>query len=57
MLSEQVTYKLYHELNTVAPRINSANVYVNGNYHGLLNHLEEVDDDFINYRIDDGEDE
>eukprot|EP00122_Pirum_gemmata_P005074 Pgem_evm1s4623 len=51
MMGEQVAWHAMNDIGgTPACRLNSANVYVNGEYQGLYNNIEQIDDDFVDHR-------
>ncbi|KNC74603.1 hypothetical protein SARC_12855 [Sphaeroforma arctica JP610] len=47
MLGERLAYTTLQERLTNSPRVAAARVFVNGDYYGLYNFVEEVDDIFI----------
>ncbi|KNC76715.1 hypothetical protein SARC_10802 [Sphaeroforma arctica JP610] len=50
MLGERLAYTALGERLTNSPRITAARVFVNGEYYGVYNFVEEVDDIFVESR-------
>jgi hypothetical protein len=49
-LRERVAYRLYREMDVVAPRSHWANVRVNGESLGLFSLVEQIDESFVDNR-------
>jgi len=52
-LSQYLTYKLFNETGTVAPRCNFAKVTVNGKYLGIYSNVESVKPHFLRHGFGD----
>jgi spore coat protein CotH len=47
MLRSRLCWDLYREYNIPASRSNHVNLYINGEYYGLYQNIEHVDDEFV----------
>ncbi|MBI2258079.1 MAG: CotH kinase family protein [Flavobacteriia bacterium] len=50
-MREKIFFDLCKSLGIPAPRVNYANVYMNGEFWGFYNVVEQVDDQFLDYGI------
>jgi spore coat protein CotH len=53
-LRENTTYNLFRDAGVVVSNASYVNLYVNGEHYGLYNHVEQVDDEFLENRFGDG---
>ena len=53
LLSQYLSYKLFNDSGTVAPRCNFAKVTVNGEYLGIYSNVESVKSPFLQHRFGD----
>eukprot|EP00122_Pirum_gemmata_P002822 Pgem_evm1s2543 len=54
MMGERMSYELLAGVNATAPRITTAEIFVNEKFDGVYNFLEDVDKQFITYRVHKG---
>jgi spore coat protein CotH len=50
-LREHIAYSVFYDAGVIIPKISFANVYINGEHHGLYNHVEQVDSTFLTDRF------
>jgi spore coat protein CotH len=53
-LRENITYNLFRDAGVVVSNASYVNLHVNGEHYGLYNHIEQVDDEFLENRFGDG---
>ncbi|NEN23941.1 hypothetical protein G3O08_10565 [Cryomorpha ignava] len=47
MLRSRICWDMFHEYDVAAPRSNHVELYVNGDYYGLYQNTEHIDEEFV----------